>query len=556
MQYRTHRGSALVSALTVLVLIFVLGSGILSLGLQSARRGQMDAMRVRALGLAEAGAEKALAYLRTVAPNGSTNGSWRTTGRTEEIDGGSDYTLVVANGTGPNAGKVVITSTGRVKEGETTIRRTVRVVVKVTEEDISIWNNAIFGGVGQAGKSINGNVVIRGGVHLLGDGESYTDSDGDGYWDAQEPFTDSNHDGNYDTGEPYADTDHDGHRDAGDPFDDVNGNGTREPALTVTDLGSDLGGSSNIGNNYSGMTPSLRGLLPASPTAGYQGETVQTLNAKLRVKHGRVNLQGSATVGDAQQTGGSPAVKEPMDGVFVSDGFVGNPGEGGVFADNGVKTKYDLGNINAFPKLTAPVTKSGIYYPNYMAYLSAVGMHVDGPLTLQPGIPFTKTDGTGNLLVMDEQGNITIQGIIYVEGDLRISRSGGNRDTPYSGRGTLASTGNIYVSTNLIPAAPTFPTAHALGLIARHRLELATQGGDSQLQLAGAFYAQEQVVSAKQNEIAGTFVSSYFSLLNVPHMYQVPLLTTNLPPGMPGSEPLVIKTVRVDSWREVAASAN
>jgi hypothetical protein len=554
MRLRTHRGSVLVSALTVLVLVFVLGSGILSLGMQSARRGRLDAMRTRALGLAEAGADKALAYLRTVAPDTTNDGSWRTTGLTEAIDGNSDYTMVVANGTGPNAGKVVVTSTGRVTEGESTIRRSVRVVVKLTEEDISIWNNAIFGGVGQTGKSINGNVVIRGGVHLLGDGEGYTDSDGDGHWDAKESYTDSNHNGAYTIGEPYTDTDHDGHRDDVEPFDDVNGNDTRDPALTVTDLSSELGGSSNIGNNYSGMSSSLRGLIPNPPTTAFQGETVQTLNAKLRVKHGRVNLQGTATVGDAQQTAGSPAVKEPMDGAYVSDGFTGNPGESAVYADNGTKAKYDLGDISAFPKLTSPVTKGGVYYTTYMNYLSAAGMHVTGPLTLKIGTAFSQSDGNGNVLMMDTAGNITIQGIVYVDGDIRVERDGGNRDTPYSGRGTLVSTGNIYLSTNIIPNAPTFPTTHAMGFIARHRLELATQGGDSQLQLAGAFYAQEQVVSAKQNEIAGTFVSSYYSMENVPHMYQVPLLTRNLPPGMPGSDPLVIKTVRVDSWREVASS--
>ena len=76
--------------------------------------------------------------------------------------------------------------------------------------------------------------------------------------------------------------------------------------------------------------------------------------------------------------------------------------------------------------------------------------------------------------------------------------------------------------------------------------------GDSQLTMAGAFYAQEQVVSQKQNELAGTFVSSYYSMQNVPHMYQVPTLTDNLPPGMPGATPLWIVTTRVISWREIA----
>jgi hypothetical protein len=89
-------------------------------------------------------------------------------------------------------------------------------------------------------------------------------------------------------------------------------------------------------------------------------------------------------------------------------------------------------------------------------------------------------------------------------------------------------------------------------MVARRRLELATGGGDAQLKMVGAFYAQEQIVSQKQNEIAGTFVSSYFSMQNVPHMYQVPELAQNLPPGMPGSEPIWIVTTQVNSWKEIA----
>ena len=71
------------------------------------------------------------------------------------------------------------------------------------------------------------------------------------------------------------------------------------------------------------------------------------------------------------------------------------------------------------------------------------------------------------------------------------------------------------------------------------------------MQLAGAYYAQENITSAKQNELAGTFVSSYFSMTNVPHMYQIPALVDHLPPGMPGNQIILIKTIRIDSWREV-----
>jgi hypothetical protein len=556
MKNRAPRGSALIASITVLMAIFIVGSAILSMSMQAMRRGRYDSMRTLALALAEAGAEKAVYYLRTVAPDGTTTGKWRTAGLNETVSGQGDYTLVVQDGTGANAGKTVITSighTGGSSTGES--RRAVRVVLKLDREDISIWNNAIFGGVGQSGKSINGNVVIRGSVHLLGDGEEFTDLDNDHHWDAGEPFTDTNHNGVYDLGEPYTDQDGDGHRDGREPFDDVNGNGTRDPALTVTDLSSEFGGSSNIGNNYTGMPSSLRNLIPNPPTIAFQGETVDTLNAKLRVKHGRVDINGAATVGDPQAPGGSPMVKETMDGSFVSDGFGGNQGANQVYADNGTSAGYDLKDVVHFPTLTAPTVKNGTSYSSYMGYLQAAGLNITGPITLKPGVAYGPvSDGRGNLLAVDTSGNITIRGIVYVTGDIRLDRNGGNKTMTYSGRGSLVSTGNVYISSSITPATPTFPTVHGLGVIARHRIELATQGGDSQLSLAGAFYAQEQIISAKQNELAGTFVTSYFSMSNVPHMYQVPSLPDNLPPGMPGSDHIWIKTIRTDSWREVSPS--
>lgn len=556
MKRRSRRGSAIAVSMTVLVVTLVTGAGVLSLSMQSMRRGRLDALRARALSLAEAGAEKAIHYLRTTAPNGSVNGTWRTTGYTETVANQGDYTLVVQNGTGENAGKVVITSAGTARDGAVlSMRRAVRVALKLEEEDISVWNNVIFGGVGQSGRSINGNVAIRGNVHLLGDGETFTDVDSDGRWDAGETYNDANSNGHWDLGETFADTDGDGRFDLREPFDDVNGNGTRDPALTVTDLSSEVSGDANIGNNYDGMPSDLRNVLPALPNTPYMGESVQTLGAKLRVKHGRVDISGSATIGEPQATGGSPAVQETMNGVFVNDGFGGNAGVSHVNSDNGTAQKYNLGNMVTFPALTDPTIQGGVSYPSYMTYLQTVGLNIIGPLTITPGTAYGPvSDLRGNSFQVDAAGNISIQGIVYVNGDIRLARSSGSKTLQYSGRGTLVSTGNIYVSTDLTPNSPTFPTNNAMGMIARRRIELATQGGDSQLSMAGAFYAQEQVVSQKQNEIAGSFVASYFSMQNVPHMYQVPALSRNLPPGMPGSGVIVIKTIRVDSWREVTAS--
>jgi hypothetical protein len=569
------RGSALITALIILMVIFTVGSGMLGLSMQMMRRGQRDALRTRALALADAGVEKAIFYLRSTAPDGTRLATWRTNGFTETVAGQGDYTLVVQDGVGDNAGHIVVTAVGRASDaasvaagnggGPTALssavaggssflpmehKRAVRVVLAVAVDDVSVWNNALFGGVGQAGKSIQGNVQMHGSVHLLGDGETYTDSDGDGQWDSAETYTDGNHNGHHDLGEAYTDTDADGRYDAGDAFDDTNGNGTRDPALTGTDLASDVGGDATISNNYEGMSPTLRGMLPDPTIVSYKGESVQSLSARLRVKHGRVNVSGSASVGAAQATGGSPAVKETIAGTWVSDGFGGSQSAGKVFSDNGVAKRYNLGDTVQFPVLTSPTVKDGVNYPTYMDYLKANALVIDGDLNLKPGDTYSASNG-GNSLLVDASGNLTISGIIYVQGNITFDKSGGSRHMTYMGRGTLVATGNVDISTDLVPRSGGFPVVNAIGIIARHQCNLATLSGSSQLMLAGAFYAQDACNSQMQNEIAGSFVCSYFSMSNVPHLFQVPKLAQNLPPGMPGSGQIVVIATEVYSWREV-----
>ncbi|MCE5200886.1 hypothetical protein LLG39_18140, partial [bacterium] len=80
---------------------------------------------------------------------------------------------------------------------------------------------------------------------------------------------------------------------------------------------------------------------------------------------------------------------------------------------------------------------------------------------------------------------------------------------------------------------------------------LATGSGDAQLTMAIAMYAQHQIVSVKQNEVAGTMVASYYQMSNVPRLYQVPELANHLPPGMPGSDPIWIASISIESWQEL-----
>jgi hypothetical protein len=557
MRTRSHRGSALLMTVVVIMVVFTLGCALLDLTTTSLFRSKNDMLRAQALDVAEAGVEKAIYYLRNTAPDGSVDGSWRTTGLTSTLSTVGSYTFSAADGTGDDIGKIVIISAGTASVGSKSVRRRLRVVITRTDENVSVWNNVIFGGVGQTGHSINGNVVMRGSVHLLGEGEPYTDSDGDGKWDDNEPYTDSNHNGQYDIGEPFTDSDRDGHRDAREAFVDLNGNGTWDPPLTVTDLADEIGGTANIGNNYSGMSSTLSARVPTLATQTVGGVAEQSLSAKLRVKHGQISISGAATVGSST-SGGSPAVKGTMTGAYVNDGWSGTAGASNVYSDNGTTKAYDLGDFVSFPDVVSSETVSGTTYTSHMSYLSSAGMTVSGPLNLQPNQAYSVSDTNGNSLSVDGHGNMSVHGIVYVNGDINLNRgSGSGNDTftystgPHGG--TLVSTGNISVHTNLLSTG-TFPTSDVIGMVARHQLNLATGSGDSQLTMMGAFYAQEQVQSQKQNEIAGTFVSSYFAMQNVPHMYQIPALAANLPPGMPGSNPIWIVTTQVNSWTEIALS--
>jgi hypothetical protein len=278
----------------------------------------------------------------------------------------------------------------------------------------------------------------------------------------------------------------------------------------------------------------------------YGGESVESLSSKLRVKHGRVDISGSATVGDPDQTGDS--LKQTVDGTYVNDGFGGNQGTASVNSDNGFAHGYDLGEgVVTFPLIdSGAYTKSGVTYANYLAYLEANSTVVAGDLALTKGTARTISGPNGSI-VLDAAGNMTISGVVYVTGNIHFNPK--KSRITYAGSGTLVTPNSAYVHCDLIPMT-NFPHNDSLGLIARDRIELATGGGDAQLTMAIAMYAQHQIISSKQNEVAGTMVSSYFSMANVPKLYQVPELADHLPPGMPGGDPIYIRSVTVESWQE------
>ncbi|MBI1756344.1 MAG: hypothetical protein HYR64_04465 [Fimbriimonas ginsengisoli] len=422
--------------------------------------------------------------------------------------------------------------------------------------NVSIWNNAIFAGAGASGQSINGNVDIRGSVHMLGDGEPYTDAAGIGAYFAGDTFTDTNGNGVWDPGEPYADLLGVGHYVGPDPYNDLNGNGVYDPPLTQTSLDDTMSGAAYIGNNYYGIPSSLSSVIPAAPKVN----GVETLGTEVRAKHGQISINGSATIG-ASSPVNAGADKATVDGMYVNDGYTGNQGSAHVYSDNGTTNGYDVGNLG----ITYPV----IYGVGAPVYTDTGGgswttqdTYLQTKSLVCPKLTITSTttafaygpDLNGNLITFTPAGShgipaalLTITGIVKFAGDLQI----GSKDSiTFAGNGTLYSTGNINIDGDFTPASGlVFPTTTTVGFISRKNINLATGNGSSQLTLCGAFYAQGKIVSAKQNKIAGTFVGDYYDMgNNVPSIYQVPSLVNNMPPAMPGDKGFYM--LKVQTWRE------
>ncbi|MHB1000980.1 MAG: hypothetical protein ACYC27_17190 [Armatimonadota bacterium] len=532
------------TAMMVMFIIALLGMTYLSLVSNNLMRADKDTKRTTAFYLAEAGIEYQIAQLADQPMQSITIDS---TSILDSLRTGATGTITVTLDSGSTTnGSIVSTATFK---GQT---ETIR--IRVRSKNLGIWDNAIFAGVGEAGRGINGNVDIRGSVHILGEGDPYTDLNGNGTRDTAEPYVDNNHNGVFDTGDTFTDTDGNGIWSSAEPYVDENLNGQYDQPLTATDLATSMSGNANIGNNYNGIPSTW---FPATGTTkiprlvaqDINGETIETLESEVRVKHGKVNLSGSAIAGSSNITGNT--TKEMLDGMYVTDGYGGTAGTTNIYSDNGTNQGYDLGDRVEFPSLFDPYTKNGISYSTYEAYLDANSLLVSDISVINSLTPsFSRTDGTNSISWNADSKVLELDGIIRFPGDLDISRKDTGAIVKFSGKGTLFSKGTVRVHGNVMPLQ-TFPTVDALGVIAKYDIELATGTGEAQLELMGAWFAQREIISAKQNQLAGTFVSNYFNLgTNVPSIYQVPALAKNLPPGMPGSDVLIVVTQK-RSWRHL-----
>lgn len=546
---KTQTGSAAVISLSTVLVLLVVSGGVASLSIGTIRRAGREATISKTMQAAQAGLE--LQISRSHAEMRTNLGRFINEKNNLSSDlytlaPGMTLTTLVTPLANPKTAYVTSTAT------YLGVSRSVRALVKV--DSYSIWDNAIFAGKGSTGNPMTGNTNIRGSVHLLGDGEAYQDLNGNGMWDPAETFTDKNKNKVWDPGEPFNDSNGDGVCNTAEPFQDANGNKIYEPPLTIADISTTLAGSSFVGNNYRNMPTELRSRITDPPIVN----GLETLEAKFRVKHGRIALSGNGAIGEPNDK----TYKGTMDGVFVNDGFAGTKGKLSVYSDNGTTNQYDLEHL----KLKHPfisgfgaeqyIDSKGVVWTNQAAFLDAnsLTIPVRSITTSTPAFTYGP-DLNGNAIswtpsTKTTQSSLVINGIIRIDGDLTLGLP--KEITYYSGRGTIYATNDVFVESGLLPSAGLlFPTTTVIGLIAGRNLNLSVGSGASQNHITGALYAQGVVRSYKQNEIAGTFVGNEFDMgVNVPRIYQVPSLIYNMPPAMPGDNQSHV--VRRLSWRERA----
>ena len=199
--------------------------------------------------------------------------------------------------------------------------------------------------------------------------------------------------------------------------------------------------------------------------------------------------------------------------------------------------------------------------------------------TISGDFTITRTDSNGNqhsFSWTNSSKTLQVKGVVTVDGNLDLGdgrKTGGDityitDPTNINGTTTVGSTifansdiaegsGKIMIHNNVLPAGSksfATPGGETLAFVAKDKIEIALKDSDNDLTAAAAFFAENEIISAKKNDVAGTFVSNYINMgQNSPTIFQVPTLADNLPPGLPGSTKILIppKTPKIISWREI-----
>lgn len=558
---RNNKGFVLIAALMVMLVLSILGPAFLTLSLTEIQIAFNDRNATRALYVAEMGVERArrdLKYDANFDRNGITDqyfasptpvaggtpadcsgtitwqsippqqrcydlggtiptASFQTLYTNTNVDtygDGSTYTVQLGL---KDSNKLTIRSEGRGPQESTKV-----VDVRVEVRDLSVWGNAAFLGGSGSGARINGNVVIAGSVHILGEG------------------------------------------------------------LGSTGTAADFGGGGGIFNWYNGLDAVFAGRIPDINPSTLDAE-IRVNEGRILMNSGSARAGNSVSDTDIDGNPLPVGIKLRMDGVYTNYGFGGTHGDTYVYSDTGTSFRYDVppDNMITFPSLTDPspdvccVTYEEFLDANSwdpLAAISALGL-AKSPVSGNDLKLYQNTDsfdvsvGANRLAWNKVTKTLTVEGIIRIPGSITLGGTTGPTkiDIIYYTTGFFGGTlyakeagadwdeigtsgahqVSITINSSLIPLG-VFPTGDRLGLIAKDRIVMAR----SQNKVAAAVYAENQVKIEKQYQVVGAVVSRFLDMgAQVPRLYQMPNLVKNLPPGMPGGD--TFNFVKILSWREL-----
>lgn len=356
--------------------------------------------------------------------------------------------------------------------------------LRVTTTAVTVWDNAIFAGDAKDDDpfdNTDGNLVVRGSIHVIGD--------------------------------------------PSDPADiQLEGN---DQILNNYD---GLGDAGEIGADFS--------KLPPLSTTTVNGETVYTLEANVKVKNGTVTLNDSSFIGEADVAGNG--VKETIDGMWVDGAVTVNAP---ATLDTDASGSYADGVVDVtFPALTDAYTdpSTGTTYGNYNAFISATALSIpESDISATVGA-FHYSDADGNMIDWDPATmTLQIQGIIEFAAVAHIGAGNDGERIYYSGTGTIYADSEIEVNSDLVPVGnyldPNDAVMNNIGLVSTE-IEIAEDQGDYKITVMAAIYAGDELEIDEDSNVLGAMVGKEIDFEeNLAHITHVPSLALNLPPGMPGA---------------------
>lgn len=344
-------------------------------------------------------------------------------------------------------------------------------------------------------------------------------------------------------------------------------------AGSVHILGEGLPAGTIVFSNQTGDCRNTNTGMDGTLAAAINGGTTSDLNAKFRVKNGRVDMSvGTADIGSSTS---------PLKGIYVTTGtdagadgvnddIIGGDNSGAgqnLYADKGAFSAqaYDLGDYN----ISMPTIDTAWMDANCLDLTAGGGVDeyvgpggnqkglIAGALELTWDYNVTGTNYFPNI----DQNDVTtfedshnairfnsVTNVLEIKGIVKVSTLNISDDITYEGRGTIYTTGTGDIDGDVLPNANnSYPITHVFGVVGTGDMTL---GGSSQILLTGAYFCKGKVTTNMQTELSGTIVCESFNISSqVPKIWQVPSLANNLPPGMPGAAAIWVFTDR--TWREI-----